>query len=137
MKMDDIKARGTLYGDKIEDIPVINPGNWFGKTWLLEIGGSYFPLFLVVEADTVSDAIDELAEHEKYGNLILVEDYLEDYPEEERYYSGSGAVLDLDHIMIHGQEGSKTPFQCVYYGENLPAEGIFPPNLDDYLSDDA
>ena len=43
-----IKARGKLNGQEIKDIPVLNPGDWFGKTWLIEIGGSYWPLFLVV-----------------------------------------------------------------------------------------
>ena len=44
----------------LTDIPVLNPDGWFGKTWLLELGGCYTPLFLVVEADSLSDAIDEL-----------------------------------------------------------------------------
>ena len=35
----------------LTDIPVLNPDGWFGKTWLLELGGCYTPLFLVVEAD--------------------------------------------------------------------------------------
>ena len=56
----DIKARGTFAGQEIKDIIVLNPGGWFGKAWLLEIGGSYWPLFLVVESDSISDAIDEL-----------------------------------------------------------------------------
>ena len=37
------------------DIPVINPGGWFGKAWLVEVGGSYTPLWLVVEADTAGE----------------------------------------------------------------------------------
>ena len=43
----------------LTDIPVLNLDSWFGKTWLLELGGCFTPLFLVVEADTISDAIDE------------------------------------------------------------------------------
>ena len=79
--MSKITARGTFNGHDLKDMPVINPGDWFGKTWLIEIGGCYWPLFLVVEADTITDAIDELAEHEKYGHNIVVEDAdLGDYP---------------------------------------------------------
>jgi hypothetical protein len=37
-----ITAKGTLNGQELSDIPVLNPGDGFGKTWLLEIGGSYF-----------------------------------------------------------------------------------------------
>lgn len=58
--MCEVKARGKFSGQELKDIPVLNPGDWFGKAWLIEIGGSYSPLFLVAEADSVSDAIDEL-----------------------------------------------------------------------------
>ena len=58
--MSKITASCNLNGHELTDIPVVNPGDWFGKTWLLEIGGSYTPLVLIVEADSASDAIDEL-----------------------------------------------------------------------------
>jgi hypothetical protein len=125
--MSEIKARGSFGGHDLNDIPVLNPGGWFGKTWLLEIGGSYWPLFLVVEADSASNAIDELADHEKYGHQITVppED-LGDYPVDERHYGPSGQVLDLDHLLVHGQEGAACPFPCTYHGEGLPTEGMKP-----------
>ena len=53
-------------------IPVLNPGDWFGKAWLVEIGGCYTPLFLVVEADNISDAIDELSDDPTFGHQIHV-----------------------------------------------------------------
>lgn len=125
--MSEIKARGTFGGQELKDVPVLNPGDWFGKTWLLEIGGSYWPLFLVVEADSVSDAIDELADNEKYGHHIVVpHEDLGDYPEDERRYGPRGQVIDLDHLMIHGQDGAECPFPCVYHGNGLPPEGMKP-----------
>jgi len=125
--MATITANGILHSHELNDIPVINPGDWFGKTWLIEIGGSYSPLFLIVEADSVSDAIDELADNEKYGHHIIVEaSDLGDYPEEDRHYGPNGQVLDLDHLMIHGQERGNTPFACTYHGEGLPSEGVKP-----------
>lgn len=125
--MAKITASGTFHGHELKDMPVINPGDWFGKTWLVEIGGSYSPLFLIVEADTMSDSVDELADSEKYGHHIIVEESnLDDYPEEDRHYGPSGQVLDLDHLMIHGQEGSKMPFPCTYHGEGFPPEGVQP-----------
>jgi len=131
-----IKAKTKLNGHDLSDIPVLNPGNWFGKTWLLEVGGSYTPLFLIVEADSVSDAIDELADNEKYGHLITVDEAdLGDYPEDDRHYGASGQVLDLDHLMIHGQERSDCPFPCRYFGDGLPEEGMEP--TDYYRRDDA
>ena len=122
-----ITARGTINGHELTDILVLNPGDWFGKAWLVEIGGSYSSLYLVIVADSMSDAIDELAENEKYGHQIVVADEdLGDYPEDDRHYSGSGQVLDLDHLMIYGTEGSDYPFKCRYFGDGLPEEGIVP-----------
>jgi hypothetical protein len=122
-----IKATAKFQDHELKDIPVLNPGGWFGKTWLLEIGGSYTPLFLIVETDNVSDAIDELADNETYGHNIIVDDAdLGDYPEDDRHYSGSGKVLDLDHLMFHGEERSDCPFPCRYHGEGLPTEGVKP-----------
>jgi hypothetical protein len=122
-----ITARATFHGHELTDVPVLNAGGWFGKTWLVEIGGSYSPLFLIVEADTISDVIDELADHEKYDhNIVVADEDLGDYPEDDRHYSGSGQVLDLGHLMIHGQEGAKCPFLCRYHGDGLPEEGVMP-----------
>ena len=117
----------------LTDIPVLNPGGWFGKAWLLELGGSYTPLWLVVEADSISDAIDELSDNETYGHQIQVPDSdLGDYPEGDRHYDASGRVIDLDHLMIHGQEQCDLPFPVIYHGDGLPAEGIDPRELPDW-----
>ena len=130
--MSDITATATFNGHELKDIPVLNPGGWFGKTWLLEIGGSYWPLFLIVEADSVSDAIDELADHEKFGhNLVVPPEDLGDYPEDERHYGASGQVLDLDHLMIHGQEVVDVPFPCRYHGDGLPPDGVLPTEFEE------
>jgi len=121
---------------ELNDIPVINPGGWFGKAWLVEIGGSYTPLFLVVEADNVSDAIDELGDDPSYGPQIHVpaED-LGDYPEDERHYDGSGRVIDLDHVMVHGQERTDLPYPVKYHAEGLPADGIDPREFPEWEAD--
>ena len=125
--MTTITANVTFHGHELKDMPVINPGGWFGKTWLIEIGGCYAPFFLIVEADSVCCAIDELADCEKYAHHIVVPDSdLRDYPEEDRHYSGCGKVIDLDHLMIHGQEGVEQPYSCSYHGEGLPPEGVKP-----------
>lgn len=131
-----VTASATFHGQELKDIPVINPGGWFGKTWLIEIGGSYWPLFLIVEADSVQDAIDELADDEKYRHHIVVpEADLGDYPEECRSYGPSGQVLDLDHLMIHGHERTKVPFPCRYHGDGLPPEGVCPTKFGEDLEE--
>lgn len=110
----------------LTDIPVINPGGWFGKAWLVEIGGSYTPLFLVVEADTISDVIDELSDDPTFGPQIHVsEGDLGDYPEDDCHYDGSVRVIDLDHVMIHGREGCDLPMPVKYHAEGDP-DGIDP-----------
>jgi hypothetical protein len=125
--MATIKANGSINGHELKGIEVVNPGDWFGKTWLVEIGGSYSSHYLIVEADSMSDAIDELADSEKHSHHVVVEDeHLDDYPEDSRHYGPSGQVIDLDHIMIYGQEGSDTPFPCTYHGNGLPSEGVKP-----------
>ena len=125
--MSIITASGMFGGQKLDNVEVLNPGDWWGKCWLVEVGGSYWPLFLVVEADSVQDAIDELAESTKFSHHIVVpEEDLGDYPEDERHYSGSGHVLDLDHIMVHGREGAECPWPCTYHGSGLPPEGVKP-----------
>ena len=80
-----------------------------------------------LQANSISDAIDELADNEKYGHLINVEDeYLGDSPEDSRHYGPSGQVLDLDHLMAYGLEGAEISFPCRYYGDELPTEGVLP-----------
>lgn len=125
-----ITASCTFNGHELTDVSVINAGDWFGKTWLLEIGGCYSPIFLIVEADSASDAIDELADSEKWGHHIVVDESdLGDYDPETCHYGPSGQVLDLDHVAIHGCEGCDVPFPCRYHGEGLPDEGVLPANF--------
>lgn len=129
----NITANATFHGQALTDIPVINPGDWFGKTWLIELGGSHTPLFLIVEADSVCDAIDELADNDKYGHQIIVDDKdLGDYPEDARHYGPSGQILDLDNLMLFGEERADQPFPCRYFGNGLPSEGISPADIWEY-----
>jgi hypothetical protein len=58
--------------------------------------------------------------------IMVADTDLGDYPEEDRHYSGSGKVLDLDHLLIHGQEGTECPFPCLYHGDGLPEGGMKP-----------
>ena len=124
--MPKITASFTFHGHELT-ADVVNPAGWFGKTWLLEIGGSFTPLFLIVEADSVSDAIDEVSDSEQYGHHIIADAAdLGDYDPETCEYSGSGKVIDTDWLSIHGCEGCPVPFTCRYHGEGLPAEGVLP-----------
>jgi hypothetical protein len=131
-----ITASCKFHDHDLTDIPVLNPGEWFGKTWLVELGGSYTPLFLVVEADTICDAIDELSDNETYGHQIhMLDEDLADYPEDSRHYDGSGRVIDLDHLMIYGEENREVPYPVKYHGDRLPLEGIDPREYPDLEQD--
>ncbi|MCZ2342629.1 MAG: hypothetical protein LC104_12685 [Bacteroidales bacterium] len=133
-----ITASFTFHGHDLT-ADVVNAGDWFGKTWLLEIGGSFTPLFLIVEADSPTDAIDELSDSDKYGHHIVVDEAdLADYPEDERHYGPSGQVIDTDWLSVHGCEGCAVPFTCRYHGEGLPEEGVLPTEFswDDFDADE-
>lgn len=124
--MPKITATFTFHGHELT-ADVVNAGDWFGKTWLLEIVGGFTPLFLVVEADSASDAIDELADSEQHGHHIVVDDAdLGDYDPESCEYSGSGKVIDTDWLSIHGCEGCNVPFVCRYHADCLPSDGVPP-----------
>ena len=131
-----ITASCKFHDHDLTDIPVINPDGWFGKTWLLELGGCYTPLFLVVEADTISDAIDELSDNETYGHQIHVPDEdLGDYPEDDRHYDGSGqSHRPRSPDGLRGRADDQ-PYPVKYHGDGLPEEGIDPRELPDWDTD--
>lgn len=84
----------------------------------------------------MSDAIDELSDNSTYGHQIHVpHEDLDDYPEDDRHYDGSGRVIDLDHLMVHGRECCDTPCPVRYHCDGLPAEGIDPRELPDWERD--
>ena len=95
----------------------------------------FFASLCGVEADTVTDAIDEFS-GSNHGHYILIDDAdLADYMEDGEfngYYNDGGQPCDLDNVMVHGREypGSHkdeyTPWPCVYTGDDLPAEGMTP-----------
>ena len=46
-----------------------------------------------------------------------------------------GRVIDLEHLMVYGQERSDQPFPVKYHGDGLPAEGIDPREFSDWDTD--
>ncbi len=131
--MNTIIAKGKLNGHDIE-AEVLNPSSWFGKTWLIEIGCGFSSIFFAVEADSVTDAIDEFSGSE-FGHHILIDDtdladYMEDDGEIDGYFNDGGQLCNLDNLLIHGEErpgrGEYTPWPCRYFSDDTPAEGITP-----------
>ena len=88
-----ITATTREYGTVRVDF-AINRGGWYGKTWLVEIGMGLESCFVLVEADTESDAIDELADS-KRSYLI------DDDDDDDRYCAGNdGHPVNLDNVGI-------------------------------------
>lgn len=54
---------------------VINPGEWFGEVWLLQIAiANTVNPFYAIEANNEQDAIDIFADSERFSYLIDVDD---------------------------------------------------------------
>ena len=67
-----IKARIWLDGrDEPVIADVMNPGGWFGQVHVLQIAiANALNPFLIIEADTPDEAIDEWADDDTYGHWI-------------------------------------------------------------------
>ena len=47
----------------------------------------------------------------------------------------AGRVIDLEHVMVYGEERTDQPYPVKYHGDGLPAEGIDPHELPDWDTD--
>lgn len=64
-------AKGRL-GDHEIDAEVVNPGGWWGKLWLIEVGLGYSSVYYAIEAGSEQDALDEFADS-KHGHHIHID----------------------------------------------------------------
>jgi hypothetical protein len=71
--MTDITARFTFRGRDRREVPVLNPGSFDGKCWLLVLDTSHDPELFVAEAGGPSDAFAVLADDDRYGDLVRVQ----------------------------------------------------------------
>jgi hypothetical protein len=107
-------------------LPVLNAAAFRGKTWLIEIGGC-MPVWVVVEAETVPNAIEVLSDDPEFGDAVHVrEEDLAAYPEEERQYDRMGRAIDPARVKVHGRERADLPYPVRYHDEGFPAQGIDP-----------
>lgn len=109
-----MKFTATMHGHEISG-DCVNPGEWFGKVWVVEIGCGCSSIFLAIEADTEIDAIDVLADSEQYGHLINDPDNEENEDVDVCRAGNDSHAVNLDNVLIHGifvENGSrKTPFE--------------------------
>jgi hypothetical protein len=97
----------TIVGD------VVNPGGWFGKCWLIQVSiANNLNPFYVIEADTEQDAIDVLADSERYSHLVDVpaedcpkwDDERKEFEDSDYCQAGNdGHWIDLSNVAFcHG-----------------------------------
>ena len=70
----------------------------------------------------------------KFAANIVVDD-LEDLSRRGSPLQWLGKVLDLDHVLVHGQEQRECPFPCVYLGEDLPEWHVSPRTIGGWMTD--
>lgn len=70
MNLITAKCKSPCDSNEVIEPSVVNPGGWFGKTWLI---CSSCGFYYIVEADYLSDALDELADSDRFGHCIRIE----------------------------------------------------------------
>jgi len=115
-----IWASCNFDGSELDFLPVLNPGAFRGKTWLIEFIGPV-PILVVVEAELVTATIEVLNSDPDWGDLHFVhvqhDEFTEDY---------SGRVLNTQNVHVHGCDRSDPPYDVRYHDEGYPAQGIDP-----------
>ena len=96
-----MKFTATMHGHEISG-DCVNPGEWFGKAWVVEIGCGCSSIFLAIEADTEIDAIDVLADSKQYGHLINDPDNEENEDVDVCRFGNDSHAVNLDNVLIHG-----------------------------------
>lgn len=102
-----VTAKGKLNGHDIE-AEVINPGDWFGNSWLIEIGLGYSSAYYVVEAGSCQDALDEFADSDIGIKCIGIDatasgmDYREEIPAGEDWGQVGGARTVDGYVDLQG-----------------------------------
>ena len=106
---------------------VLNPGNWFGKTYLIANACCYSPPMWIVEGGNGQDAIDEFIDI-KPDEFAIPEEDMKDYKDDQIHYGGNGGLpCDLDNMYLN-------EIKCRYFGDNLPWFGIEPKRYNDWIN---
>jgi hypothetical protein len=124
----NVRFKAKLGDHEIEG-DVVNPGDWFGRVWVIEIGMGCSSCYLAVEADDESAAIDALADSDEYSSWIAVAEA--DCPKTEAEEEKSGYVragndghfVDLESVLIHDTKSKVKDLR--YHRADFP-DGIDP-----------
>jgi hypothetical protein len=116
-----IWASCEIHGHGYHYLPVLNAGACNGKTWLVEILAC-MPIFVIVEAGSIREALIVLSNDPEFGYWV----YVADVQDDDNPKGDSGRVLDTRNVRVHGQGDSDLPCSVRYHGEGYPAQGIDP-----------
>jgi hypothetical protein len=108
-------------GFDLDYLPVLNPGARIGMTWLIELLGC-MPVFVVVEANSIQEALVVLSNDPEFGDRV----YVAHVPDDDNPEDDSGRLLDTRNVRVHGQGGSDCPYPVRYHDEGYPDQGIDP-----------
>jgi hypothetical protein len=108
-------------GFNLNYLPVLIPAAWRGKTWLIE-SLTCMPIWVVVEAVSIQEALIVLSNDPEFGHWVYVADVQDDDSPEDH----SGRVLDSRNVRVHGQADSDLPYPVRYHDEGYPAQVIDP-----------
>jgi hypothetical protein len=117
MSTPEIKFRCHVSGHEATG-HVVNPGGWFpedsGKNlWLIQVAiANALNPFVLVEAGSCEDAIDELADSDRFGHLINIdEDDADADADEDTFRAGNdGHPVCLDNVHIQQAPKAVTYF---------------------------
>jgi hypothetical protein len=99
-------------GTDLNFLPVLNPGACRGKTWLIEFIGPV-PIWVVVEAESVTSAIEVLNSDPAWGDFHYVQD---DHSDDS----------NTQPVRVHGQARCEVPFPVRYHDGGYPTQGLDP-----------
>jgi hypothetical protein len=119
-----LDASCTVHGYDLVHLPALNPGRCGGRTWVMELFGCP-PIWVVVEAETVQDALLVLADDPDFGEAVYVAHVLDDdSPDDD-----SGRCLTTHRVRVYGEPDSDPPYPVRYHGIGYPPRGIDPRRL--------
>jgi hypothetical protein len=119
-----LNASTRVHGYDLVHLPILNPGRCGGRTWVMELRGSA-PIWVVVEAQSVNDALLVHADDPDFGEAVYVAHVLDDdSPDDD-----SGRCLTTHRVRVYGEPGDDPPYLVKYHGIGYPRGGIDPRRL--------
>jgi hypothetical protein len=116
-----IWASCDIQGHGYDYLPVINAGACAGKTCLVEILAC-MPIFVIVEAGSIREALIVLSDDPEFGYWV----YVADVQDDDNPTDDFDRVLDTRNVRVHGKGDSDLPYTVRYHDEGYPAQGIDP-----------